>query len=82
VGEGQVHVEDGDEVGVRGAQDPAGHVPSREPELAGAAHDAAFIRASPRRVEPALRRHCAAAVLPVVAGEDEVDGREIAGAVQ
>ena len=81
MGQGEVHVEDEDAGGVGGALQPALHVPSREPELAGAAHDAA-LRGSPRRIVLALRRQRAAAVLPVVAGEDKVEGREYAGAVQ
>ena len=81
MGQGEVHVDDDDDGGVGGAHQPALHVPSREPELAGAAHDAA-LRGSPRRIELALRRQRAAAVLSVVAGEDKVEGREYAGAVQ
>jgi hypothetical protein len=74
VGQGEVHVEDDDDGGVGGAQEAAGHIPSREPELAGPAHDAA-LRGPSRRVELTLRRQRAA-------GEDKVDGREYARAVQ
>ena len=79
-GQGEVHVEDDDGVGVGEAEDPAGHIPSREAELAGAADDGAL--RGPRQVELAPRRQRAAAVLTVVAGEDKVDGRQYAGAVQ
>lgn len=77
--EGEVHVEDDDDGGVRGAEKLAGHVPAREPELARAADDAPLRRA--RRDEVALRGQRAAAVRAVV-GEDEVDGREAARLVQ
>ena len=79
VGQGEVHVEDDDDGGVRGAEKLAGHVPAREPELARAADDAALRRA--RHGEVSHRRQRAAAELAVV-GEDKVDGGEAAGLVQ
>lgn len=77
VGETEVQVED-DDVGVDGA---TSHVPAREPELAGASHDAALRRPT-RGVVDALRRQCAAGVLAGAGGEDEDDGCGGGGAVQ
>jgi hypothetical protein len=79
VGQGEVHVEDDDDGGVRGAEEPAGEVPAREPELARAADDAALRWG--RHGEVPRRRQRAAAVLAVV-GEGKVDGGEAAGFVQ
>ena len=77
--QGEIHVEDDHDGGVRGVEEAADHVPAREPKLARAADDAPLRRA--RHPDVAQRRQRAAAVRAVV-GEGEGDGREPAGLVQ